>query len=119
MPWGVVTNKSERFTLPLSRQMPLFERCHVLVAGDTTPHAKPHPAPLLEALKRLALKPERCLYVGDDRRDVEAAHAAGMQAAVASYGYLGDASAVGDPASWGAEFELKTPSALLKLLNPA
>ena len=119
MPWGVVTNKSERFALPLSRQMPLFERCQVLVAGDTTPHAKPHPAPLLEALKRLSLKPERCLYVGDDRRDVEAAHAAGMQAAVASYGYLGDASDVGDPASWGAEFELKTPSALLKLINPA
>ena len=119
MPWGVVTNKSERFALPLSRQMPLFKRCQALVAGDTTPHAKPHPAPLLEALKRLNLQPQRCLYVGDDRRDVVAAHAAGMQAAVASYGYLGDAADVGDPATWGAEFELKTPSELLKLLNPA
>lgn len=116
VPWGVVTNKSERFVLPLSRQMPLFRDAKVLIAGDTTPHAKPHPEPLLEALRRLGLDAGRCLYVGDDLRDVQAAHAAGMAAAVACYGYLGEA---GDPAGWGAEFLLETPAALLNLLNPA
>lgn len=116
MPWGVVTNKSERFALPLSRQMPLFEQCRVLIGGDTTPHAKPHPEPLLEAARRLSVDPARCLYVGDDLRDVQAARAAGMAAAVASYGYLGEA---GDPAGWDADFLLTEPLDLLKLLDPS
>ncbi|ARU06176.1 phosphoglycolate phosphatase [Comamonas serinivorans] len=115
LPWGVVTNKSERFALPLSGQLPLFRDCGVLIGGDTTPHAKPHPEPLLEAARRLGVAPERCLYVGDDLRDVHAAHAAGMAAAVATYGYLGEA---GDPAGWGAEFLLRTPAEVLKLVNP-
>jgi phosphoglycolate phosphatase len=116
MPWGVVTNKSERFALPLSRQLPLFRQCRVLIGGDTTPYAKPHPEPLFEAARRLAVDPVRCLYVGDDLRDVQAARAAGMAAAVASYGYLGEA---GDPAGWGADFVLDEPLGLLKLLNPS
>jgi phosphoglycolate phosphatase len=57
MPWGVVTNKSERFALPLSRQLPLFRQCRVLIGGDTTPYAKPHPEPLFEAARRLAVDP--------------------------------------------------------------
>ncbi|MDP3357482.1 MAG: HAD-IA family hydrolase, partial [Polaromonas sp.] len=76
--WGVVTNKSERFTLPLTRQMPLFKTAKAIVSGDTTPHAKPHPAPLLEAARLLGLPPGRCVYVGDDERDIVAGRAAGM-----------------------------------------
>jgi N-acetyl-D-muramate 6-phosphate phosphatase len=53
MPWGVVTNKSKRFTEPLTQAMPLFASAAVVISGDTTPHAKPHPAPLLEAAKRI------------------------------------------------------------------
>ncbi|MEY5097925.1 MAG: hypothetical protein RJA36_644 [Pseudomonadota bacterium] len=109
--WGVVTNKSERFALPLTAAMPLFAAAGTVIAGDTTPHAKPHPEPLLEAARRLGLPPEACLYVGDDRRDIVAGRAAGMPTVAASYGYLGAAS---DAADWGADAVINNP---LELLN--
>ncbi|MFM8624758.1 MAG: HAD-IA family hydrolase, partial [Betaproteobacteria bacterium] len=87
--WGVVTNKMERFALPLTQHMLLFARAGAVIGGDTTPHAKPHPAPLLEAARRLDLSPAHCIYVGDDERDIVAGRAAGMVTVAARYGYLG------------------------------
>lgn len=114
--WGVVTNKSSRFTEPLTRTMPLFASAAAVISGDTTPHAKPHPAPLLEAARRLNVKPSRCMYVGDDERDIAAGRAAGMVTVAAAYGYLGSN---GDTAAWGAHAQIKTPSDLLPLLKSA
>ena len=57
--WGVVTNKSERFTLPLTRAMPLFNTAQTIISGDTTPYAKPHPAPLLEAAATVGMPAAR------------------------------------------------------------
>ncbi|MBB5203932.1 phosphoglycolate phosphatase [Inhella inkyongensis] len=112
LPWGVVTNKAERFALPICRDMPLLQSAAAVVAGDTTTHAKPHPMPLLEAARRLGVAPEHCIYVGDDERDMQAARAAGMPGIVARWGYLGH----GDIQSWGAEAEIEAPEALLALL---
>jgi N-acetyl-D-muramate 6-phosphate phosphatase len=112
--WGVVTNKSERFTLPLTRAMPLFSTAQTIVGGDTTPHAKPHPAPLLEAARQIGIAPEKCLYVGDDERDIIAGRAAGMPTVAAAYGYLG---ATLDTAHWKADATIATPAALLQLLQ--
>lgn len=112
--WGVVTNKSARFTVPLTRSMPLFDTARAIVSGDTTPHAKPHPAPLLEAARQLNLAPGRCVYVGDDERDIMAGRAAGMPTVAAAYGYLGAAA---DPQGWRADATIATPHALLALLN--
>jgi phosphoglycolate phosphatase len=112
--WGVVTNKSMRFTAPLTKGMPLFASARAVVGGDSTPHAKPHPAPLLEAARQVGVKPIECLYVGDDLRDVQAGKAAGMPTVAALYGYLGSQ---GDVASWGADERIETPLALLQLLN--
>ena len=112
--WGVVTNKSERFTLPLTRQMPLFASARTVVSGDTTPHAKPHPAPLLEAARQLSLEPARCIYVGDDERDIVAGLAAGMGTVAASYGYLGSNA---DTGKWGAHAHIASPLELLALLK--
>jgi len=112
--WGVVTNKSERFTLPLTRAMPLFNTAQTIVGGDTTPHAKPHPAPLLEAARQIGVPPERCLYVGDDERDIIAGRAAAMPTVAAAYGYLG---AMSDTAHWNADATIATPAALLSLLQ--
>ena len=109
--WGVVTNKMERFALPLTRQMPLFTSARTVIGGDTTPHAKPHPAPLLEAARQMALAPGTCVYVGDDERDIAAGLAAGMPTVAARYGYLG---AKADTHSWGAHAHIDTP---LELLN--
>lgn len=114
--WGVVTNKSKRFTEPLAAQMPLFANASVVISGDTTPHAKPHPEPLLEAARRLALDPAQCVYVGDDERDILAARAAGMYSVAACYGYLG---AKADTAEWGADLEIKSPTQLLQSLASA
>lgn len=114
--WGVVTNKSARFAEPLTRSIPLFSTAGVVVSGDTTPHAKPHPAPLLEAAARLGLEPEQCIYVGDDERDIVAGLAARMGTVAAMYGYLG---AHGEPALWGAHATIKNPPELLQLLRPA
>ena len=114
--WGVVTNKAERFTLPLTGAMPLFASARAIVAGDTTPHAKPHPAPLLEAARRLGLAPQHCLYVGDDERDIVAGRAAGMTTVAATYGYLGQQS---DVTAWGAHAAIHAPAELLQLLQMA
>jgi 2-phosphoglycolate phosphatase len=112
--WGVVTNKSMRFAGPLTKSMPIFASAKTVVGGDTTPHAKPHPAPLLEAARQLGVEPIRCIYVGDDERDVVAGRAAGMATVAASYGYLGSK---GDVASWGADAQAMTPLDVLALLK--
>jgi N-acetyl-D-muramate 6-phosphate phosphatase len=100
IPWGVVTNKFERFARPLMAGLGLASRAAVVVGGDTCPRPKPFPDPLLFAAAAIGVAPMRTLYVGDDERDVQAARAAGMPVLVAGYGYLGD----GPPASmWGAD----------------
>jgi len=114
MPWGVVTNKSKRFAEPLTQAMPLFASAAVVISGDTTPHAKPHPAPLLEAAKRLGVDPTACVYVGDDERDIVAGHAAQMKTVAATYGYLG---AQADVQRWQAHAQIDSPEQLLKLLH--
>ena len=114
--WGVVTNKSVRFTLPLTKAMPLFSTAQAIVSGDTTPHAKPHPAPLLEAARQLGVAPGRCIYVGDDERDIVAGRAAGMPTVAAAYGYLGDSA---DTEAWKADATITAPGLLLNLLRMA
>ena len=116
MPWGVVTNKMARFTDPLTQAMPLFSSASAIVSGDTTAHAKPHPAPMFEAARRLGLSPEVCLYVGDDERDIVAGRAAGMRTVAASYGYLGEKTNI---ASWGADLHIDSPLNLLQWLTKA
>jgi len=114
--WGIVTNKAERFALPLSRALGLDSRAAALVGGDSTPHAKPHPAPLLEAARRAAVAPMNCIYVGDDERDIIAGRAAGMQTVAAAWGYLG----TGQPVeAWGADLVLYSPAELLQALGLA
>ena len=114
--WGVVTNKSVRFAAPLTAAMPLFATSGALVCGDTTPHSKPHPEPLLEAARRLGVAPQRCVYVGDDERDMIAGRAAGMRTVAATYGYLGDQA---DTMRWNADASIDVPAALLPLIASA
>jgi phosphoglycolate phosphatase len=112
--WGVVTNKSMRFTGPLTKQIPFFRSAGAIVGGDTTPHAKPHPEPLFEAARRLRVDPRRCIYVGDDERDIRAGKAAGMGTVAATYGYLGSNA---DVYVWQAHAHIASPLELLPLLK--
>jgi phosphoglycolate phosphatase len=114
--WGIVTNKAMRYADPLARALGLFDRAAVVIAGDTTPHSKPHPEPLLEAARRLQIDPARCLYVGDDLRDVQAGRAAGMRTAVVTWGYLGGGAPV---ESWGAHHTVDSAIDVLNLLAMA
>ena len=113
LPWGVVTNKAERFTLPLLQGLHLGGRAACIVGGDTTARAKPHPDPLLHAAAALRLPPSACLYVGDDLRDVQAARAAGMPVIAAKYGYLGDGGSI---ESWQADAIIDHPREVLDYL---
>jgi phosphoglycolate phosphatase len=111
--WGIVTNKVARFTDPLVDALGLTARAACVVSGDTTPHAKPHPAPLLHALAEAGESAAHAVYVGDDLRDVQAGRAAQMRTVAAAYGYLGDGLALVD---WGADHIIETPEALLPLV---
>lgn len=113
LPWGIVTNKIARFTQPLVGLLGLDARAGCVVSGDTTPHPKPHPAPLIEAARQLSAPPARCIYVGDDERDIQAARSAGMGAIAAGYGYLGSGA---PPSAWGADHIIDSPGALLALI---
>jgi len=110
--WGIVTNKATRFAAPLVAALGLSATAGALVCGDTTAHSKPHPAPLLEAARRLGLAPGDCVYVGDDRRDVDAGRAAGMRTIVAAWGYLGAGE---PPAAWAADAVIAAPHELMAL----
>jgi phosphoglycolate phosphatase len=90
IPWGIVTNKPHRQTESLLKELGLIERAHVIVSGDTTPFAKPHPAPLLHATGILQIDPKHCVYIGDAERDIIAGKAAGMTTIAALFGYVGD-----------------------------
>lgn len=109
LPWGVVTNKPERLARRVLTALGLADRARCIVGGDTVARPKPHPDPLLHACALLGVAPGRCVYVGDDQGDVDAAHAAGMPALAAAFGY----AAPGEPAGWGADGLLAVPADLL------
>lgn len=115
LPWGIVTNKITRFTHPLLSKLELLDRPGCVISGDTLPEKKPHPAPMLEACRRIGSIPGECIYVGDARRDMEAGKNAGMKTLAALYGYVAE----DDPAqTWGADGLLDDPRDLLKWLDP-
>jgi phosphoglycolate phosphatase len=111
--WGIVTNKRMRFTDPLVELLRLTPRTNCVVSGDTTAEAKPSPLPILHACQLLHCRPERTLYVGDDRRDIVAGNAAGCKTVAVSYGYLGDS---GPLHAWGADLIIDHPLELAEYL---
>lgn len=111
IPWGIVTNKPSRFTLPLARFFGLYDRAACIVSGDDTPYSKPHPEPLLVACRQIDAEPAQCVYLGDDIRDVQASLAAGVKPVVARYGYLGNSA---PPETWGASGLIDHPNELLR-----
>ncbi|MEQ1742518.1 MAG: phosphoglycolate phosphatase [Candidatus Nitrotoga sp.] len=113
LPWGIVTNKPHRFTLPLMQALGYAQRAACLISGDTCARAKPFPDPLLKASEMLKIAPQLCLYLGDDERDAEAAQAAGMRFIIARYGYICSPE---ESSSWPAQGGINLPSQLLQYL---
>ena len=110
--WGIVTNKAERFALPLMKLLGYSTRSACVIGGDTTGKMKPHPEPLYAAAKAIQIAPEHCLYVGDDERDIQAGRAAGMKTIAVRYGYLNGS----DPAAWGADAAVDKPLNIMNYL---
>ena len=108
--WGIVTNKPEYLAREILPQLGWEARCAVLVGGDSLPERKPHPLPLLHAAEAIAIEPVDCVYVGDDRRDIDAARAAGMPSVVALWGYRLDDD---DPVAWRGDAMIDAPAQLL------
>lgn len=110
--WGIVTNKIARFSEPLVPAVGLAAT-GCIISGDTTPHSKPHPAPLLAGAQALGVAAQACWYVGDDARDIEAGRAAEMRTLAASWGYC-EAHEV---QQWAADYVLHSVADLMELLK--
>lgn len=113
VPWGIVTNKPAYLAKPLVNSLPSLGNCGILIGGDTTAHSKPHPAPILHAIKALSLNPQNSWYIGDAMSDITAANAAQMNSAVALWGYLAQAD---EPNNWHADKTLNQATEILNLI---
>ena len=113
--WGVVTNKSKRFTAPLLQKLDLYERASCIVCGDTTDKKKPDPKPINHALLLLNIKSSNnSFYVGDSKKDVDAAKAAKISSIACTFGYIEEDD---DPEKWYADHLIDQPIEILKILN--
>ena len=112
--WGIVTNKPHRFTVPLMQALGYAQRASCLVSGDTCAQAKPHPDPMRKACELAAVAPENCLYLGDDKRDMDAANAVNMRGIIANYGYVSEDVSI---ANWQAQGSVNSPLELLAYLD--
>lgn len=113
--WGIVTNKSQRFTLPLMESLGYARRADCIVSGDSASRAKPYAHPLHLACALTGTAPEAGFFVGDDIRDIAAGRAAGMRTIAALYGYLGDS---GPADTWGADHQAAEAADLSAILLP-
>lgn len=114
IPWGIVTNKPEKYTSLLLDKLNLRSRCGTLVCPDHVSQRKPHPEPILLACRQLGVGTERTVYIGDHRRDIEAAKNADVIAIAAAYGYLARDTKI---EQWMADFILHSPDQTEALLN--
>ena len=111
--WGVISNKLEYLVRRLVQQLGLGRRVALAYGGDTAPRAKPWPDPLKMALQETGLTARQCVYIGDDLRDIQAAHAVDMPAVAAAYGY-------GNPneiPQWKADHVVTSPQEFLTMLK--
>lgn len=112
--WGIITNKTEKLTLPIIDKLNIYDlKCQTVICADTTAHKKPHPEPMLRACKDLNVNPEDCMFIGDALTDIEAGNNVGMQTVLASYGYIHDKKSIGD---WGADYIINSIMELEKII---
>ncbi len=84
---ALVTNKPEKFLPELLAETQMSGFFQWIVGGDTLPQKKPDPAGLLWVMQQAGVTPDQCLFVGDSRNDVQAAHAANVACVAVTYGY--------------------------------
>ncbi len=110
IPWGIVTNKPERFTSNLVTALQLKDKATCVISGDTLAKSKPHPEPVIHACKLMGVNPAECIYVGDAEVDIIASNAAGTLSLVALYGYI---AVDENPKDWRADGYIQQPLDIL------
>jgi phosphoglycolate phosphatase len=114
LPWGIVTNKPERFTTPLLPRLGFLHEPQVVVSCGGTAHAKPHTKPMFDACLALGVAASDCVYVGDAECDMVAGKNAGMKTVLVNWGYL---HAADDLSQWPIDARIDTPLDLLHVLK--
>ena len=85
VPVGVCSLNCEAACRIALEQHDLTDAVDVVVGRDTVATQKPHPEPLLEAVRELEVEPATALFIGDSARDELTAERAGM-----AFEYVGD-----------------------------
>lgn len=83
---GICTNKFERFTLPMLRELAIDHLFDAVISGDTVGRAKPNPEPLHAMADRAG--GGRCVFLGDTSNDIDGARNAGMASIAVSFGFV-------------------------------
>jgi len=112
--WGVVTNKPFVYTEALLKRMPFPVPPHTVICPDHVTHRKPHPEPMLLACKQLDCKPFEAIYLGDHRRDIEAAQNASMKTIACAYGYIEASDQASD---WHANYTVRQVKEIIPVLQ--
>ena len=111
--WGIVTNKHSKFAKKVVEGLSIDTKMNCLITGDMVSEPKPNPEGLLEASKIVGVDVSKCVYVGDDERDILAGKNAGMYTVAADFGFIDEDQSV---EAWNADEIIKKPTDLISLL---
>lgn len=103
-PMSVVSARDEKGTMRFLQQFDLMKYFHAVITGQSAPHTKPYPDPILLAAQKMGVKAEECLMIGDTTVDMRAGKSAGAQT-------------VGVLCGFGEEAELRKKGADMILKN--
>ncbi len=112
--WGIVTNKSSLYTLPILKALNLNPAPKSVVCPDHVTKTKPDPEPLLLACQQIQCQPHEAIYVGDHLRDIDCGKHAGMPTVAVTYGYIADDD---DAKSWQADFLINKADELIEIIS--
>ena len=85
-PMAIVTSKFHAGGVKALTHVACIDYFDVVVGGDSAEFAKPHPEPVLFALRKLGVGPENALMIGDSPHDIAAGNAAGVKTAAVLWG---------------------------------
>ena len=111
---GLVTSKLKDGAMKGLRLARLDQAFEVVIGAGEVTHPKPHPEPVLKALDLLGAAPERTVFIGDSRHDLECGRAAGVKTAAVLWGPFNRAH-LEDLAP---DFWLEKPAQLAQLYDP-
>lgn len=115
IPWGVVTNKPERFTRPVLDGLGLLERVSAIICPEHVTERKPDPQALFLACRQAGIaRPSACVYAGDHVRDIQAGQRTGMTTVACAFGYIDPDE---DPAGWAADHLIHEAMELIPILE--